>query len=138
MSRVHRSVLVYCCYGIHLQQGGVYSLMNVGVCTLALICNGLLLVTDFLLTCQCVQTLGARISFHNTIVKYLIHTKIRAPLNFAHLIFAHPQISRPFNFCAPLFYCKFAHFSFIRGIVSSPFNFCAFVLRELAPFDICV
>ena len=34
------------------------------------------------------------------------------PLEFAPLIFAHPQISRPFNFLASLFYCKFTVFSF--------------------------
>ena len=54
---------------------------------------------------------------------YLIPIKIRAPLNFAPLIFAHPQISCPFNFCAPLFYCKFAVFSFIRGIFLLPLIF---------------
>ena len=66
---------------------------------------------------------------------YLIPIKIRATLKFSPLIVAHPQISRPFIFCAHLFYCKFAVFSFIRGIFSSPFNFCAFVLHELAPFN---
>ena len=63
---------------------------------------------------------------------YLIPIEIRAPLNFSPLIFAHPQISRPFNFRAPLFYCKFVVFSFICGIFSSPFNFRAFALRELS------
>ena len=71
---------------------------------------------------------------------YLIPIKVRVPLIFAPLIsapliFVHPQILRPFNFRAPLFYCKFAVFSFIRGIFSSPFNFRAFALRELAPFN---
>ena len=66
---------------------------------------------------------------------YLIPIKIRAPLNLAPLICPHPQISRPFNFHAPLFYFKFAGFLFIRRIFSSPFNFRAFVLRELASFN---
>ena len=71
----------------------------------------------------------------------LIPIRIGAPLNFAPLIstpliFAQPQISRSFNFRAPLFYCKFAFFSFIRGIFfSSPFNFRPFALRELSPFN---
>ena len=79
------------------------------------------------------------------VLTYLIPIKIRAPLNFAPLIFAPPifaplifthfQILCPFNFRAPLFYCKFAVFSFIRGIFPTPFNFHAFVLRELAPFN---
>ena len=47
---------------------------------------------------------------------YHISIKIRAPLNFAPLIFAHPLISRHFNFGARLFYCKFAVLSFIRDI----------------------
>ena len=71
---------------------------------------------------------------------YLIPIKIPAPFDFAPLIltpsifapliFVCPQISRPFNFCTPLFYCKFAVFSFIRGIFSSLFNFreCAILL----------
>ena len=75
------------------------------------------------------------ISLFKIEIDYLILIKIRAPLNFAPLIFAHPQILRPFNFRAPLFYCKFAVFSFIRGIFSSPFNFRAFILRELAPLN---
>ena len=59
---------------------------------------------------------------------YLIPIEIRAPLNFAPSIFAplisaHPQISRPSNFCASLFYCKFAVFLFIRGSLSTPLNF---------------
>ena len=66
---------------------------------------------------------------------YLIPIKIRAPLNFALLIFVHPRILRPFDFCARLFYCKFAGFSFIPSIFSSPFNFRSLVLRELAPFN---
>ena len=45
-----------------------------------------------------VKTIGKEIC------KYLIPIKIRATLNFAPLIFAHPQISRLFNFRAPLFY----------------------------------
>ena len=66
--------------------------------------------------------------------------KIRATLDFAPLIFAplilsHSQISHPFNFLAPLFYCKFAVFSFIRELFSSTYNFRSFVLRELAPFN---
>ena len=60
---------------------------------------------------------------------------IRAPLNFAPLIFVHPLISHLPYFPAPLFYCKFTVFSFICGILSSPFNFGAFVLCELAPFN---
>ena len=52
---------------------------------------------------------------------YLIHIKICTPLNFtplilAPLLLAHPQILRPFNFCAPLFYCKFA-VSFIHSSI---------------------
>ena len=71
---------------------------------------------------------------------YPIPIKVRVPLNFVHLIFAplihaHYQISLPFNFRAPLFYCKFAVISFIRGIFSSPFNSRVFVLCELAPFN---
>ena len=66
--------------------------------------------------------------------RYLIPNKIRDPLDFPPLIFSHPQISCPFNFRAPLFYCKFDVFSFIRGIFSFPFNFCAFVLRKLTSF----
>ena len=41
-----------------------------------------------------------------------------APLIFAPLIFAHSHIPHPFNFRAPLYYCKFAVFLFIRGIFS--------------------
>ena len=69
---------------------------------------------------------------------YLILIRIHlsfAPLIFTPLIFAHHQISRPFNFRAPLFYCEFAVFLFICGIISSPLNFRAFGLRELAPFN---
>ena len=66
--------------------------------------------------------------------------KIRVPLYFGSLIFPppiflHRQISRPFNFGAPLFHYKFAGFSFICGNFSSPSNFHAFVLHELAPYN---
>ena len=74
---------------------------------------------------------------HTLYFYYLIPIKIRAPLNFEHLDFSHPQIPLPFTFRAPLFYCKFAIISFIRGIFSPPFNFHAFVLRELAPLAPC-
>ena len=70
-----------------------------------------------------------------TCLTYLIPIKIRVPLNFAPLISAHPQISRPFNFRPPLFYCEFAIFFAHCSILSCPFNFRAFVLRELAPFN---
>ena len=61
---------------------------------------------------------------------YLIPIKIRAPLNFARVIFAHSQILRPCNFRAPLSYYKVAVFHLFAGFFS-PFNFCAFLLREL-------
>ena len=77
------------------------------------------------------------------LLEYFIPIKIHAPLGFAllifvPLIFAHPQISLPFNFRAPLLYCNSDVFSFIRCIFSSPFNFPAFLLCELAaPFNYC-
>ena len=76
----------------------------------------------------------------NLFVYYLIRIKIHVPLNletfiFAPLFFVHSQILRPFNFRAPLSYCKFAVFSFICSIFSSPFNFSAYLLRKLAPFN---
>ena len=52
-----------------------------------------------------------------------------APFKFLTFNFHTPQISNPFNFRPPLFYCKFIHSLHF----SSPFNFHAFVLRELAP-----
>ena len=53
--------------------------------------------------------------FFPDIWRYLIPIKIRALLNFAPLIFAplifvHPQISRPFNFRASLFYYNLPFF----------------------------
>ena len=67
------------------------------------------------LTNQC------QLSFH-----YLIPIKMCTPYNFSPLIFdplifAHPQILHPFNFRAPLFYCKFAVF----------YSFVAFFLLPL-------
>ena len=53
----------------------------------------------------------------------LFPLKFAPPLNFAPLIFAHPQISRPLNFRAPFLYCKFAVFSFIRDIFLLPLIF---------------
>ena len=76
---------------------------------------------------------------------YLIHIKICAPLNFtplilAPLLLAHPQILRPFNFCAPLFYCKFAVFSFIRCIINPlifAHSYCANMLSLIFTHAIC-
>ena len=54
---------------------------------------------------------------------YLIPIKIRAPLNFALLIFVHPRILRPFDFCARLFYCKFAVFHSVVAFCLLPLIF---------------
>ena len=69
---------------------------------------------------------------------YPIPIKIRAPSNFIPLIFeplifAHPQISCPFNFCSPLIYCKFAVFSFICGIFLLPLIFAHSYCENLLP-----
>ena len=70
----------------------------------------------------------------------LVPSKICAPLNFAPLIFpplifVHPHISHPFNFRAPLYYCKFAVFSFIRGIFSPISIFALSYCANLLPLN---
>ena len=64
---------------------------------------------------------------------YPIPIKIRAPLKFAPLIFAHPQISCPFNFGAPLFYCKFAFFHSFVAFFLLPLIFAHSYCANLIP-----
>ena len=69
---------------------------------------------------------------------YLIPIKIFAPLNFASFIFAplifeHPQISCPFDFRAPLFYCKIAFFHSCMAFFLLPLIFAHSYCANLLP-----
>ena len=71
-------------------------------------------------------------NWKNNALYYLVPIKVGAPLNFtplifAALIFAHPQIWRPFNFCAPLI---FAHPHFTVNLLFFH-SFMAFFLLPL-------
>ena len=74
-------------------------------------------------------------NWKNNALYYLVPIKVGAPLNFtplifAALIFAHPQISRPFNFWAPLFYCKSAVFHSFMAFYLLPLIFAHLATNE--------